>query len=181
MSKLKYAMVGGGQGAFIGGVHRKAIALDGQIELVAGALSSSAEKARASGRELGLADERNHASWEALLADELQRPASERIDFVSIVTPNHVHLPAARAALAAAQAALAQWLLREQPGWTRERIELAMSAKGSERVDLSATVPVILYYVTAAVMPEDGRLHFADDLYRHDAALERALKQPRAD
>lgn len=97
MKRLKYAMVGGGQGAFIGAVHRKAIALDGQIDLVAGALSSSAEKAQASGRELGLADDRNHARWEALLADELKRPADERIDFVSIVTPNHVHFPVARA------------------------------------------------------------------------------------
>lgn len=97
MNKLKYAMVGGGQGAFIGAVHRKAIALDGQIDLVAGALSSSADKATASGRELGLADGRNHGSWEALLADELKRPAGERIDFVSIVAPNHVHFPVARA------------------------------------------------------------------------------------
>lgn len=97
MKRLKYAMVGGGQGAFIGAVHRKAIALDGQIDLVAGALSSSAEKAQASGRDLGLADDRNHARWEALLADELKRPAGERIDFVSIVTPNHVHFPVARA------------------------------------------------------------------------------------
>lgn len=77
--------------------------------------------------------------------------------------------------------ALAQWLLKDQPGWTRERIEAAMDGPRSQRVDLSAPVPVILYYVSAAVMPEDGRLHFADDLYRHDAALERALKQPRAD
>ena len=56
MGKLRYAMVGGGQGAFIGGVHRRAMALDGQMELVAGALSSSPEKALASGRELGLAE-----------------------------------------------------------------------------------------------------------------------------
>lgn len=97
MKKLKYAMVGGGQGAFIGAVHRKAIALDGQIDLVAGALASTPDKAKASGRELGLADGRNHGSWEALLADELKRPKDERIDFVSIVTPNHVHFPVAKA------------------------------------------------------------------------------------
>lgn len=90
-------MVGGGRDAFIGAVHRKAIALDGQIELVAGALSSSAEKALASGRDLFLADDRNHGDWRELLADELQRPAGERIDFVSIVTPNHVHFPVAQA------------------------------------------------------------------------------------
>ena len=97
MNRLRYAMVGGGQGAFIGGVHRKAMALDGQMELVAGALSSDPDRARASGRELGLRDERNHGRWEDLLADELRRGKDERIDFVSIVTPNHMHFPVARA------------------------------------------------------------------------------------
>ena len=95
--KLRYAMVGGGRDAFIGAVHRKAIALDGQMNLVAGALSSSPEKARASGRDLLLADDRNHGDWPTLLADELRRPTHERIDFVSIVTPNHVHFPVAQA------------------------------------------------------------------------------------
>lgn len=95
--KLRYAMVGGGQGAFIGAVHRMAMALDGQYELVAGALSSTPEKARASGRELGLAEGRNHGDWQALLADELKRGASERIDVVAIVTPNHLHFPVAKA------------------------------------------------------------------------------------
>lgn len=97
MKKLRYAMVGGGQGAFIGAVHRKAMALDGQIELVAGALSSDPERAHASGRELGLRDDRNHGRWEDLLADEMRRDKDERIDFVSIVTPNHMHFPVARA------------------------------------------------------------------------------------
>lgn len=97
MKKLRYAMVGGGQGAFIGAVHRKAMALDGQMELVAGALSSDPERARASGRELGLQGERNHGRWEQLLEDELKRPKDERIDFVSIVTPNHMHFPVAHA------------------------------------------------------------------------------------
>lgn len=90
-------MVGGGRDAFIGAVHRRALALDGQAELVAGALSSSADKARASGRDLGLADARNHGSWQELLADEQRRPAHERVDFVVIVAPNHVHYPVARA------------------------------------------------------------------------------------
>ena len=95
--KLRYAMVGGGRDAFIGAVHRQAAALDGQIALVAGALSSSPEKARQSGRDLFLDEARNHASWQELLADELRRDASERIDFVSIVTPNHLHHPVALA------------------------------------------------------------------------------------
>lgn len=95
--KLRCAMVGGGQGAFIGSVHRKAMALDGQFELVAGALSSTPERARASGRELGLADDRNHPDWQALLADELKRDATQRADLVCVVTPNHLHLPVALA------------------------------------------------------------------------------------
>ncbi len=95
--KLRYAMVGGGRGAFIGAVHRSAIALDGQVELVAAALSADAERARASGRDLFLAGDRNHGDWRALLDDERKRPADERIDFVSIVTPNHLHFPVAQA------------------------------------------------------------------------------------
>lgn len=97
MNPLRYAMVGGGRDAFIGAVHRHAMALDGQMRLVAGALSSQPEKARASGRDLGLRDDRNHGHWQALLADELKRPADERIHFVSIVTPNHVHYAVAKA------------------------------------------------------------------------------------
>ncbi|CAG1019054.1 putative oxidoreductase YdgJ [Burkholderiaceae bacterium] len=95
--KLRCAMVGGGRDAFIGRVHRHAMALDGRIELVAGALSSQPEKARASGRDLGLRDERNHGSWQALLAHELLLPADQRIDFVVIVTPNDVHYEVAKA------------------------------------------------------------------------------------
>ncbi len=89
--RIRYAMVGGGRDAFIGAVHRNAMALDGQYELVAGALSSTPERSRASGRDLGLADDRNHGSWQELLADERRRPAGERIDVVVIVTPNHLH------------------------------------------------------------------------------------------
>lgn len=95
--KLRYAMVGGGRDAFIGAVHRQAMALDGHYELVAGALSSTPEKSLASGRDLGLADDRNHGTWQALLADEAKRPAGQRVDLVSIVAPNHVHFEAARA------------------------------------------------------------------------------------
>ncbi len=95
--RLRYAMVGGGRDAFIGAVHRNAMALDGQYELVAGALSSTPGKSRASGEDLGLADDRNHGTWQELLADELRRPADERIDVVAIVTPNHVHHEVARA------------------------------------------------------------------------------------
>ena len=99
--KLRCAMVGGGREAFIGGVHRAAMALDGQIELVAGALSSSPDKAQASGRDLGLADERNHRSWQDLIEHELKLPPEQRVDFVTIVTPNHVHFDVALACIEA--------------------------------------------------------------------------------
>jgi predicted dehydrogenase len=97
MKKLKMGMVGGGSGALIGAVHRRAAIMDGGVEFVAGALSSTPEKALASGRELGLSDERNYASWERMLNDELSLPEEERVDFVSVVTPNHMHYPIARA------------------------------------------------------------------------------------
>ena len=97
MQKLKMGMVGGGKDAFIGAVHRHAAALDGQIDFVAGALSSTPEKAQESGRELGLADERNYGTWEEMLERESSLPEGERIDFVSVVTPNHMHFPVAHA------------------------------------------------------------------------------------
>ena len=90
-------MVGGGRDAFVGAIHRRAMALDGRIDLVAGALSSQPAKAIDSGRDLGLRDDRNHGSWQALLDHELALPADERIDFVVIVTPNHVHYEVAKA------------------------------------------------------------------------------------
>lgn len=90
-------MVGGGGDAFIGGVHRRAALMDGEIDLVAGALSSTPEKALASGRAWYLSDDRNYASWETLLENELALPEDERVDFVSVVTPNHLHFPVAHA------------------------------------------------------------------------------------
>lgn len=95
--RLRYAMIGGGRDAFIGAVHRHAIALDGQAELAAGALSSTPERSRESGRALGLTEAHNHASWQALLEAELTRPASERVDLVVIVTPTDTHFPIAQA------------------------------------------------------------------------------------
>ena len=96
---IQYGMVGGGQGAFIGGVHRIAARIDGQFELVAGALSSDPERARASGAELGLSPERSYASFAEMAKAEAARP--DGIEAVSIVTPNHVHFPAAKAFLEA--------------------------------------------------------------------------------
>ena len=90
-------MVGGGQGAFIGAVHRLAQRLDGDIELVAGAMHADPEIAVASALELGIAEDRAHRTWMDLLEDEKKRPEDERIDFVTIVTPNFLHAPIALA------------------------------------------------------------------------------------
>ena len=92
-------MVGGGRGAFIGAVHRAAAALDGQIELVCGAFSSDPQRSKDSGADLFLAPERCHGTFDEMMKSEAALPAESRMDFVSIVTPNHVHFPAAKAAL----------------------------------------------------------------------------------
>lgn len=90
-------LAGGGPGAFIGPVHRMAAELDGRIELVAGAFSSSAEKSRAAGESFRIDLSRAYASYEEMLRAEKSRP--DGIDFVVIATPNHLHLPMAKAAL----------------------------------------------------------------------------------
>lgn len=94
-------MVGGGRDAFIGGVHRMAAALDGQIELVCGAFSSDPDKSRASGADLYLPAGRVYGTYPEMFEREAALPAGERMDFVSIVTPNNVHFPVAKAALQA--------------------------------------------------------------------------------
>ncbi len=94
--KLRMGMVGGGQGAFIGGVHRMAAALDQQIELVAGCFSRDFENTRETGRQLYLDPARCYPTYEAMAAAEAKRPVGDRIDFVSIVTPNVLHFPIAR-------------------------------------------------------------------------------------
>jgi predicted dehydrogenase len=91
-------MVGGGQGAFIGAVHRMAAALDGKIELVCGAFSQNHDNTLATGRELGLSDSRLYGSYDEMFAAEQQLPEDERMEFVCIVTPNHLHVPVAIAA-----------------------------------------------------------------------------------
>jgi predicted dehydrogenase len=94
---LRYGMVGGGEGAFIGAVHRHAMALDHHYVLTAGALSSTPERARRSAEVLGLSADRGYPTWEAMLEGELALPESERIELVVIVTPNHLHYPVAKA------------------------------------------------------------------------------------
>ena len=100
MSKVRMGMVGGGEGAFIGPVHRIAAELDGQIELVCGAFSSEAERSIRSGRTLyGLPESRCYPDYESMLQKENTLPPEQQMHFVCIATPNHTHASIARASL----------------------------------------------------------------------------------
>jgi len=122
-------MVGGGEGAFIGAVHRMAARLDDHYELVAGALASTPAKARRSGRAIGLADERNYADYEAMAKAEGTR--ADGIEAVAIVTPNHLHAPVARAFLKAGI-----HVICDKPVTTtlKDAVALAALAKKRDRI-----------------------------------------------
>ena len=94
--KLRFGMIGGGRGAFIGAVHRIAARMDGRAELVAGAFSSDASRSRLSGDDLFVDPARVYGSYEAMAKAEAVKPAGQRLDFVVIVTPNHQHFPPAK-------------------------------------------------------------------------------------
>lgn len=97
--KIRYGMIGGGPGSFIGAIHRIAAAVDGHCELVAGAFSSDPEKSAITGRELNLDPKRVYGSFAEMIEKEKALPEDERIHFISIVTPNHVHFKPAQLAL----------------------------------------------------------------------------------
>jgi len=99
MSKIRMGMVGGGQGAFIGAVHRIAAFLDGEIELVCGAFNSDEARSKVSGMALYVEQNRCYASYQQMFAEEAKLPADERMEFVTIVTPNHLHFPVAKLAI----------------------------------------------------------------------------------
>jgi predicted dehydrogenase len=99
--KLRMGLVGGGQGSFIGRVHVTAAVLDNRATLVAGALSSDAARSKASAPDYDIDPSRAYGSYAELFEKERAMPADNRIDFVSIVTPNHMHFPVAKAAVEA--------------------------------------------------------------------------------
>ena len=102
MAKLQMGLVGGGEGAFIGAVHRMAAELDGRCQLACGVFSSDAAKSRRAGPALyGIDPARSYGSVEEMLGAEASRPAEDRMDFVVVATPNHTHFPIAKAALEA--------------------------------------------------------------------------------
>ncbi|MDB5060265.1 MAG: oxidoreductase [Mucilaginibacter sp.] len=97
--KLRMGMIGGGKDAFIGAIHRIAANMDGQIELVCGALSMHADVAQESGKMLFLPEDRTYNTYDEMFEAESKRPANERMDFVTIVTPNFAHFAPAMHAL----------------------------------------------------------------------------------
>ncbi|GAO44226.1 Gfo/Idh/MocA family protein [Flavihumibacter petaseus] len=97
--KLRMGMIGGGKDAFIGAVHRIAATMDGEIELVCGAFSSNAEKSKISGAALYLPEDRVYGDYREMIEKEKALPADRRMDFVAIVTPNHMHFGPAKLAM----------------------------------------------------------------------------------
>ena len=92
--KIRIGMVGGGKDAFIGGVHRIALRLDGYYELVSGSFSSNFDNSKQTGKDLGLAEDRIYKTYQEMAEKEASR--SDGIDVVAIVTPNHLHIPIAK-------------------------------------------------------------------------------------
>jgi len=121
--RLRYGMIGGGPGAFIGDVHRKAIAMDGQARLVAGCFSQSYENTLRTGEMLGIDRSRLYKNYEELLNGEARHP--ERPDFIVIVTPNNTHYPIARLALELGFAVVCDKPLATSSEQAKELSELA--------------------------------------------------------
>lgn len=99
--KLRLGMVGGGAGAFIGAVHRAAAAMDGRLQLVCGSFSRDPDNNRRTGRDLGLPDARIYPDWWSLIESEAALPEDERMQLLTVATPNQLHVPISEAALAA--------------------------------------------------------------------------------
>lgn len=150
--RLRYGMVGGGEGAFIGAIHRMAAALDGEWELVCGAFSSDVERARRSGEALHLAVDRVYSSLDALLEAERALPEDQRMHALAIVTPNHLHAPAAIAALDAGF-----HVLSEKP----MALDLAQARAIAAAVERSGRHYALAFTYSAYPLVEEARLRVA--------------------
>ena len=143
-------MVGGGQGAFIGGVHRIAARIDGEFELVAGALSSNPERAKASAADLGLAPDRSYGTFAEMAKAEAKRP--DGIEAVAIVTPNHMHWPAAKAFLEAGIHVICDKPLTSNLADAKKLAALVRKERQALRAD-----PQLHRLSDGAAGPRDGR------------------------
>jgi predicted dehydrogenase len=146
--KLRMALVGGGQGSFIGRVHATAAVLDNRAALVAGALSSNAERAKASAADYDIAPNRAYGSYRELLDKEKALPANERIDFVSVTTPNHTHFEIAKAAAEAGFNVICDKPLT---------FDLAQAEQLAEAVDKSGVVFAVTHNYTGYPLVRQAR------------------------
>jgi predicted dehydrogenase len=154
--KIRMGMVGGGRGAFIGAVHRIASAIDQQIELVCGAFSSTPEKSKLSGQDFFLPPERCYGTFQEMIETEKTLPEGERMDFIAIVTPNHMHFPPAKMALENGF-----HVLSDKPACfnTAEVKELAEIVKSSGKLyGLTHNYPGYPMVKQARQMVKDGKL-----------------------
>ncbi|MEZ6072581.1 MAG: Gfo/Idh/MocA family oxidoreductase [Pirellulales bacterium] len=146
--KLRMALVGGGQGSFIGRVHATAAVLDNRATLVAGALSSDAQRAKASAPDYDIHESRAYGSVTELIESELKLPADERIDFLSVATPNHTHFQIAKAAVEAGLNVMC-----DKP----MTFDLAQAEQLAEAVDASGVVFAVTHNYTGYPLVRQAR------------------------
>jgi len=175
-AKLCYGMVGGGQGAFIGDVHRKAIALDGLAEIKAGCFSRSVENTLATGAALGIAPERLYKTYEEMAEGEAKRP--DKIDFVVIVTPNVSHYPAAKAFLSKGIAVVCDKPLTFEAAEAEELAALAKKNKLLFAVTYTYTgYPAVKQAKELIKKGEIGAIRFVNAEYPQEWLMDEAEKQ----
>ncbi|MFT3976017.1 MAG: Gfo/Idh/MocA family oxidoreductase [Sphingomonas bacterium] len=149
--RLRMGMIGGGPGSFIGPVHRIAAELDSGIELVAGAFSSDADRSRQAGRSYGIDADRAYPDFAAMIDAERKRP--DGVDFVAITTPNHLHFPAAKAALEAGLAVICD----------KPATATLAEARELERVVAASGAPFALTYTYSGYpLVREARARIAD-------------------
>jgi predicted dehydrogenase len=174
--KLKYGMVGGGQGAFIGDVHRKSIALDGLAEIAAGCFSRSAENTLVTGAALGIPNDRLYKTFEEMAAEEAKRP--DKIDFVVIVTPNYAHAAVAKAFLNAGIPVVCDKPLCVEEADAKELAELARKKNLLFMVTYTYSGnPAVKHAREIIRKGEIGKVHFINGEYPQEWLLADAENQ----
>jgi predicted dehydrogenase len=174
--KLKYGMVGGGQGAFIGDVHRKSIALDGLAEIAAGCFSRSAENTLVTGTALGIPNDRLYKTFDEMAEEEAKRP--DKIDFVVIVTPNYAHAAVAKAFLNAGIPIVCDKPLCVEEADARELAELARRKNLLFMVTYTYSGnPAVKHARELIRQGEIGKIHFVNGEYPQEWLLADAENQ----
>jgi predicted dehydrogenase len=174
--KLRYGMVGGGQGAFIGDVHRKAIALDGLAEIVAGCFSRSWDNTQATGKGLGIPQDRLYKTAEEMAQAEAKRP--DKIDFAVIVTPNYNHYVACKAFLTQGIPVVCEKPLTVEAAEAEELVELAKKKNLFFMVTYTYSGNVTVKHARELIRRGDiGTVHFVNGEYPQEWLLADAEKQ----